>query len=370
MTPRILVLAGEPSGDLHGARVVASLRDRFPSAQLDAVGGRHLRGSGATMRGSSDVLSAMGLVEILHTLPAHLRLRSALRRLFRARAYDLVIVIDYPGFHFMVSEDARRAGIPVLWYIAPQVWAWRPHRALRLARCVNRLAVILPFEAEFFGRAGIDAQYVGHPLLDRTDAPTRDDARRALDIPGGARVLALFPGSRRAEIARLWPAYRDAARRLLEEGACTHVIIAATAWGEYAGADGFSIVRDNPATVLAAADVVFAKSGTTTLEAAIADVPMVVSYRVHPLTFKLLRKRVTSRWMSLVNLIGDRDIVPELLQDELTVDRLAAHGRELFDIESDARIAQLAGLAEVRARLGAPGASQRVAAIAGDLLAA
>ncbi len=370
MNPRILVLAGEPSGDLHGARVVTALRERFPTASIDAVGGRHLAAAGAALRGSIDQLSAMGLVEALHTLPAHLRLRRVLKQLFRAGAYDLIIPIDYPGFHFLIAEDARALGIPVLWYIAPQVWAWRPHRSRRLARCVDRLAVILPFEPAFFRASGLDATYVGHPLLDRGPALDRHVAREGLGLAPDARVLAIFAGSRRGEIARLWPAFRDAARTLLAEGRCTDVVVAATAWGEYPGADGMRLVRDDSGLVLASADAVFAKSGTTTLEAALADVPMVVCYRAHPVTYQLLRSRVTVRWISLVNLVADREIVPELMQGEVTAPRLAAIGRELLDRESAIYQAQRAGLAEVRSRLGAPGASRRVAAIAAELLAA
>lgn len=370
MTPRILVLAGEPSGDLHGAHVVTALRQRFPSARIDAVGGRHLVAAGAVLRGSIDQLSAMGLVEALHTLPSHLRLRRVLKRLFRARAYDLIIPIDYPGFHFLIAEDARAVGIPVLWYIAPQLWAWRPQRSRRLARCVDRLAVILPFEPAFFRASGLDATYVGHPLLDRGPALDRSVARERLGLAADARVLAIFPGSRRGEIARLWPAFRDAARTLLAEGRCSDVVVAATAWGDYPGAEGMHLVRDDSAVVLASAGAVFAKSGTTTLEAAIADVPMVVCYRTHPLTYRLLRGRVTVRWMSLVNLIADREVVPELMQADVTAQRLAAIGRDLLDPTSSINLAQRAGLADVRSRLGAPGASSRVAAIAAELLAA
>lgn len=370
MSPRILVLAGEPSGDLHGGRVVAALRARFPGATIDAVGGPHMAAAGATIRRSIEGLSAMGLVEILDKLPAHLRLLRQLKRDFAARRYDLVIPIDYPGFHLRVAEAAKRCGIPVLWYIAPQFWAWRPERAVRFSKAVDRLAVILPFEPAFFGGVRVTADYVGHPLVDREALPTRGAARAALELPEDARVLALFPGSRHGEVRRLWPAYRDAGRRLLATGACTHVIVATTANGRYPEADGLRLVPDDPTRVLAAADAVMAKSGTTTLEAALADVPMVVAYRMHPLTHKLLQPLITVPWVSLVNLVAEREVVPELLQGMATTDRLAGAIAPLLDPASPAAIAQRAGLAEVRRRLGGPGASERLAAVAADMLAA
>lgn len=370
MTPRILVLAGEPSGDLHGGRVVTALQARLPHATIDAIGGPRMASAGATIRRSIDGLSAMGLVEILGTLPAHIQLLRSLRRDFADRRYDLIILIDYPGFHLRVAEAAKRCGIKVLWYIAPQFWAWRPQRALRFSRAIDRLAVILPFEPTFFGSVGIATDYVGHPLVDGEAPPSRGAARAVLGIPSDARVLALFPGSRHGEIRRLWPVYRDAARRVMAAGGCTHVLVAATPDGVYPDSGDISLVSNRADHILAAADAALAKSGTTTLEAALADVPMVVAYRLHPLTFRMLRPLVTVRWASLVNLVAEQEIVPELIQDAATPAALADAVLPLLDPAGDAARTQRKGLAEVRRRLGGPGASERLAALAGQMLVA
>lgn len=368
MSLRVLVSTGEPSGDLHAARVVTAIRQRWPDATIDAVGGPRLAEAGADVRWSNANLAAMGFVEVVTSLPAHLRLLRALRRGFRARAWDLVIVVDYPGFHLRVAEAARASGIPVLWYIAPQLWAWRPQRAARLAAAVDRLAVILPFETEFFAKVGVPATYVGHPLLDREPAPVREAARAALDIAPNDRTLALFPGSRRGEVERLWPAYRDAARQLLASGAAQRVVVATTPAGAYPGAEGFDLVPNAHRLVLAAADAVLAKSGTTTLEAALADVPMVVAYRTHPVTFWLIRRLVTVRWASLVNLVADREVVPEVMQDAVTAQALARRMAPLLNRTTPEAKTQLVGLAEIRRRLGSPGASARVVNLVADMV--
>lgn len=366
--PRILVSAGEPSGDVHGARVVRALRERWPDAAIDAVGGPAMRAAGATIRFPMERLSALGIVEVLGKAPAHVRLLRELRRDFAAGRYDLLLPIDYPGFHLRLAEAARARGLKVLYYIAPQLWAWRPERAKRLARAVDRMAVILPFEEAFFRGMGIDAVFVGHPLVDRGPWPGRAEARRALGIGEGERVLGIFPGSRREEVHRLWGPFRDAARRMLDEGCCDRAVVAGTPAGSYPDAGPIEVRRGDPVPVFAAADAVLAKSGTTTLEAALADAPMVVAYQVHPLTHWVARRLATVRWISLVNLVAEREVVPELLQGDVTAERLAAELRPLLDPADPRTIAQREGLRQVRERLGTAGAASRVAAFAAELM--
>ncbi len=369
-SPRIFISAGEPSGDLHGAGVVRALRARFPGATIEALGGPLMAQAGAQLRHPMEGLAAFGLVEIVAKLGAHWRLLRALRRDFRAGRYDLVILIDYPGFHVRVAEAARAAGTKVLYYIAPQLWAWRPGRARRFAAAVDRLAVVLPFEQPFFGRLGLRSDYVGHPLVDRGPWPTREEARARLGISPGSRVLGIFPGSRVQEIRRLWRPFRDAALSLLREGRCDRVLLAGTPEGEYPDPGPIEIVRGDAVSLFAAADAALAKSGTTTLEAALADTPMVVAYKVHPLTWIMFQRLRTVRWVSLVNLVADREVVPEILQDQAETPALVAALRPLLDPRDPRTVEQRQGLALVRSRLGSPGATTRVVALADELLGA
>ena len=365
--PRILISAGEPSGDLHGAALVPELWSRFPGAEIHALGGSKLGKAGATLRYDAAERSVLGGVEVLSSIPRHLRMLRALNASFHSRRYDLLITVDYPGFNLRLAERAHRAGIPVLSYIAPKHWATRSGLTRRYAEAVDRVACILPFEPEYFAPFGIRAEFVGHPLLDRPPAPDRNHARQALGIGTGERVLALFPGSRRQEVDRLWPPFRDAGLDLLRQGSCQRILMTGLPGMRYPVPTGIEIVEQRSEWIMAAADAALAKSGTTTLEAALAGLPMVVAYRLHPATAWLARRLLKVPWVSLVNLLDGTELVPELLQAEATSARLSQAVRPLLD-QGEARRMQLLGFGRIRMRLGESGAARRVAGIAAELL--
>jgi len=364
--PRIYISAGEPSGDAHAAAVVSALKRRLPAATVEAFGGPGLEAAGAVVLDRMERFSVVGFVEALWKLPAHLRLLGRVRDAFRAKRYDLAILVDYPGYHLRAAAAANEAGIPVLYYIAPQMWAWAPGRVRRLA-AVRRLAVILPFEERFFRDRGVAATFVGHPLRDRPPPPSRGEARRTLGLDPARPVLGLFPGSRVQEVKRLWPAFRGAAARVVAARPEVQVVVAATGRAEYPGAGAIRIHRGDPLTVFAAADAGVCKSGTTTLEAALADVPMAIAYRLNPVSFAIAIRVLQVPHVGLVNLIAEREVAPEFLQGAATPAALADAVLPLLDPASEAARRQREGLALVRERLGPPGAAERVAQLATEL---
>lgn len=351
---RLFVSAGEPSGDAHAAAVVRALHREHVDLDVEGIGGPEMAAAGTRLIGNIEHLSVMGLTEGIGTLPAHARLLRIFRQRIAASAYDAVLLVDYPGFHLALAGVAASRGVPVVYYVAPQMWAWGKWRVAALRSRVRHLAVILPFEAAFFQQHGIPATFVGHPLLEREPGPDRAAAREALGIPRDAPTLAMFPGSRDSERRRLWPVFRDTAQRLRQAHPDLELIVAANVAG-----DGMHTA--DSVTAMAAADVCLCKSGTTTLEAALSDTPMAVAYRMNPFTFAIARRVVRVSRVSLVNLVAGRDIVPELLQDEASPATLAGALLPLLDHGGQAARVQRDGLAAVRERLGSPGAAQRVA---------
>lgn len=367
MKPRVFISAGEPSGDLHAAALVPSLRRMLEPSAIEAMGGAHLARAGAEIIHPIDGLTAMGVGDVARRLPAHARVLGALRRDFSAGRFDLAVLVDYPGFNLRLARAARRAGVPVLYYIAPQLWAWGAWRAGALRRSIDRLAVILPFEESFFLGRGVDARYVGHPLAERP-MPSREEARRRLGLDPDACVLALVPGSRTDEIVRHWPIFRDAGLRLRRARRRLQLVVAARRGANYPGSRSTTLVWDDTETVLAAADAALCKSGTATLQAALAGTPMAIAYRTHATTFALARRLVRVRSIGLVNLVLGERAAPEFLQRDVTVDALARTAGELLE-DGPAAERQRRALGGVRARLGPPGAASRVAALARELVA-
>lgn len=366
----VLFVTGEASGDLHAGPVAQALRARRPELGLSAIGGRALRAAGADVWYDCSDLSAMGFVEVIGAVPRHWQLLQTLKRRFAAGRTALVVCVDYPGFNLYVAAAARAAGIPVLYYITPQVWAWRKGRLSTMARVISHAAVILPFEAPLLSAAGIPTTFVGHPIAEHAaDLPTREAARATLGLAPDARVLALFPGSRGSEIARHWGPMREAAEQLMREQPGLEVVVAATP-GRALPTHSFRTAVGASGVVYRAADAALSKSGTNTLEAAIAGCPLVVGYRANAVSFAIARRVVTLAQVSLVNIVAGRAVVPELLQDAMTGAGLAAAVRPLLDSSSRERADQITGLAEVATSLGAPGAAARVAQLADTLVPA
>lgn len=366
--PRIYISAGEPSGDAHGAAVVRALRRRR-DVDVEAFGGPQLEAAGAAVLDRMERYSVVGFVEALWKLPEHLRLLGRVRAAFRAGRYDLAILVDYPGYHLRAAAAAAEAGVPVLYYIAPQMWAWGPGRVRRLAS-VRRLAVILPFEEAFFRERGVPTTFVGHPLRDRPPPPARSEARRVLGLDATRPVLGLFPGSRPQEVKHLWPTFRDAAAAVLARRPEVQVVVAGTPQGgdSYPAAGAIRIHTGDPVPVFAAADAGLCKSGTSTLEAALADMPMVIAYRLNPVSFRIAMRLLHVPHVGLVNLIAGREVAPEFLQGAATPVALAGAVLPLLDARSPGACRQREGLALVRERLGPPGAADRVAGIAAELM--
>lgn len=361
------VSAGEPSGDAHAADVVRALKDAGPHFDVAGMGGPSLRAAGARIVEPSDRLAAMGVFEAATALPRHLMAFARVRRFLVQHPCDAAILVDYPGFHLRVAHAARARGIPVLYYIPPQLWAWGAWRAGGLREAVRLVACVLPFEPPLFHRLSLPATFVGHPVLDAV-RPTRSEARRALGIAGDRPVLALLPGSRPQEIARHWPAFRQAARILTERHPDLISVLAVAPGGRYQ-LDGDPLICATAPVALAAADAALCKSGTATLDAAVAGTPMTIAYTMHRLTSALARRLVHVPFIGLPNLIAGRRVAAELVQWAVTPAHLADAVESLLDRHGPAARQQREDLAFVVARLGAPGVATRVAALAAELAA-
>ena len=366
--PEVLFVAGEASGDLHAAGVAEELRELRPELELTGFGGPLMEKAGVALFDHYET-GLMGFVEIIRHIPSHFELLQKIRRRMEGGNVSLMIVIDYPGFNMKAASAARNAGVPVLYYVTPQIWAWGEGRVTKLARIVTKAAVILPFEENLLRGYGVDATFVGHPLLDRIrDLQSRDEARRTLRLSLVRPVLALFPGSRQQEIDRHIDDFVDAAREVERRCPALQVVVgvAPTVTLEPSRCP-FRLVHSASFSVLRAADAALCKSGTTTLEAALAECPLAVAYRTSAISYALARLMVKIPHIGLVNVVAGREVAREFVQDDLEPMAVAAQLERLLDHDDPERQRVLQGLGEVRSRLGTPGAARRVAEMASGL---
>ena len=356
---RIGMVAGEASGDALGAELIGALRAQRPDAVFEGVAGERMRAAGCRALAEVEDLSVMGLAEVLGRLPSLLRLRRRLRRHFLATPPDLFVGIDAPDFNLGLERRLKRAGIRTAHYVSPSVWAWRRYRVRRIARSTDRVLTLFPFEADFYRAHGVDAEFTGHPLVDRIPAaPGRERARRLLGLAGAAPCIALLPGSRRSEVERLLPLFLETARHCVARRPGLRFVLPVA--GPWLAASVRQVLRqgfgDVPLTVIdgraheamAAADAVLLASGTATLECLLLERPMVVAYRLHPVTFHLIHPLLSTPWVALPNLLAARELVPEFLQGAA---RPAVLGDALLDaLQGDEAL--LAAYRDIRAHLG------------------
>ncbi len=375
--PEVLISAGEASSDMYAARLATALRART-GAQLFGMGGKQMAEAGVELIADYHQVAVVGISEVLHKIPTVVGVQRKIASEAVRRRASLAILVDSPGTHLGVARRLKNNGIRVGYFIGPQVWAWRPGRVRVVKRLVERMVVIFPFEEAIYREAGVPVDFVGHPLVDVVKASMNRAefaARHGLDA--GRPIVTLLPGSRRNEIERHYPLIMEACERLSEEararGSIQFVLAAAPALGTELFAPfarrGVVVTRVEGATydALGAADCAIVASGTATVEAALLGTPMVVVYRVSPTSAFVLKRMVRSPFIAMVNLIAERRVVPELIQDEFTPAAVEQEVRKLLESPA-ARDEIKAGLAEVRAKLGPGGAIERAADIFAGML--
>lgn len=377
---RIFLVAGEPSGDRLGAQLMAALKRRLDAVAFSGIGGEAMAGEGLRSLFPMRELTLMGFAEVLPHLPRLVRRLRQTAATIRQDRPDLVVTIDSPGFNGRLLDRLRGSGIATAHYGAPAIWAWRPGRLRRWVGRMDRLLAILPFEPPLFTAAGIDCRYVGHPVLEREPVtPDRiRDFRRRLSIADGAPVVALLPGSRRGELQHILPVLKETAARLQREEPRLHFLVPTLPQLAAALRSAFASWQRPPLLVeteaerqeaLAVADLALAASGTVTLELAAAGTPMVIVYRTGLISAAIIRRWALVRYAGLPNLLLDRPLVPEFLQERCEPDALVKAALTLLR-DPAAGAAQKAGFREIMARLAIEGRpSERAASLLAELLA-
>jgi lipid-A-disaccharide synthase len=371
LNPRLLLSCGEPSGDLYAGALTRELRRLAAGAEISGLGGPQFEQAGGRLLADYRGLAVTGLTEAVAKIPRSLQTLRRLTAAARDDKPDALVVIDFPDFNFRLARRVKALGVRVVYYITPQIWAWRSGRIKAIREFADLALVIFPFERAIYERGGVPVEFVGHPLVDlaRASAP-RDPFLRTLGLSPDAPTVAILPGSRPNEVSRILPGLLQAARLIVSRVPGAQFVIARAPHLEDrlfriedatpVAASAIKVVEHDTDAVLASADVVLTASGTATVQTALHDTPMVIVYRLSPTTYRLGRRLVKVSTFGMVNLIAGEKIVPELIQDAFTPEAVADEAVSMMT--DPARAARIrAGLAGVREKLGPPGASRRAA---------
>ena len=368
----VFIVAGEASGDLHGANLVCEMKKLDPALTFSGVGGKRLEAEGVHLVARSADMAVVGITEVFTKIRFILGIFSRIRKMLREEKPDLLVLIDYPDFNLRLAAVAKNSGVPVFYYISPQVWAWRKGRVKQIRRIVDRMAVILPFEKAFYAERDFHADFVGHPLLDVVKrSRSRKQALNDFGLFEKHPIVALLPGSREKEVKSLLPVMLGASVLLKEKYPDAQFILPLAETVDahmveqilQASPPPVKIISGQTYDAVGLADVALVTSGTATLETALLEIPMVIVYRISALTAAIGKRLIRLAHIGLVNIIAGKTLVPELIQEDATAVRLAREALKIL-ADSDLRQAILAGLTEMRHRLGEPGASQRAAQVA------
>jgi lipid-A-disaccharide synthase len=376
---KVMIMSGEASGDLHGANLAREIQNQDPSIALYGVGSVRMKEASVQMLADASEISVVGITAVLTHLRAIYRVYAKLKRFLKHERPDLLVLIDFPDFNIMLGKAARKFGIPVLYYISPQIWVWRKGRIKTLARLVKTMIVVFPFEVPIYEKAGVDVRFVGHPLSDVVQSSlTKDQAKKDLGLDSRRRTIALLPGSRTSEIEHLLPDMLNASRILASRFNDLQFVLPLAptldrnfvrAFLEQVPDVPVRMVEDRVYDVLRASDAAIVASGTATLETGLMAVPMVIAYRISALNYFLLTKIVRGvENVGLVNIVAGKRIVPELVQNDSTPGNMADAVTSLLNdaVYYDRMQRDLVG---VRRRLGDSGASSRAASVVREVLA-
>ena len=377
MPKSIFISAGEASGDLHAANLIKSLHKIDSSVQVKGMGGEKLVQAGVDVLVDCSDIAVVGIVEVLIHYRKIMRILNKLRDELRNNPPDLLILVDYQEFNFKLAQTAKELGIKVLFYISPQVWAWRPHRVHKMGRNIDMMAVLFPFEEKFYKEANVPVQFVGNPLVDEARASkTKDEAISAFELNNNQAIVGLFPGSRKGEIQRILPIQLEAAQLLKQQHPELQFIlpIASTLdrsefvghMAEYENLN-IKLVKDNPYDVMQVCDAIITASGTATLEIALMGIPNAITYKIAALSYFILKRLVTIDNIGLVNIVAEKKIVQEFIQHEALPQKIFKEIDKILS-DDDYRNNMIQELNKVREKLGKDGGSDNVAKLAYSML--